>query len=57
MLSLPLDCYSDGVSQHLGQIADTVCKWEGPIAEALELTPADVASIKTKHPTELNLQT
>ena len=32
-------------------------EWEGPIAEALGLTPADVANIKAKHPMELKLQT
>ena len=55
-LNLPLDYYSHGVPQHLGQIADYMSEWEGPIAEALGLTPADGADIKTKYHMELNLQ-
>jgi hypothetical protein len=31
-------------------------EWEGPIAEQLELSPADVAAIKMKHPNELKQQ-
>ena len=30
---------------HHGQIADAKYKWEGPIAEQLELTRADVTAI------------
>ena len=41
----------------LGKIADSIYEWEGPIAEQLELSPADVAAIKMKHPGELKLQT
>ena len=52
-----LDFEHGGVSKHLGVIADAMCEWEGPIAEQLELTRADVAAIKTKHPGELRLQT
>ena len=52
-----LDSEYGGVSRHLGHIADSMSKWEGPIAEQLGLTPADVAAIKTKYPGELNLQT
>ena len=52
-----LDVENNGVSMHLGQIADTMYEWEGPIAEKLGLTRADVAAIKTKHPGELKLQT
>ena len=52
-----LDFESSGVSTHLGQIADTMYEWEGPIAEQLGLTRADVAAIKTRHPGELKLQT
>jgi hypothetical protein len=52
-----LDFENDGVSKHLGQIADAMYEWEGPIAEQLGLTKADVAAIKTKHPGELKLQT
>ena len=52
-----LDAEHGGVSKHLGQIADTMYEWEGPIAEQLELTRANVAAIKTKYPGELTLQT
>ena len=40
---------------HLEWIADNMPEWEGPIAEHLELTEADVAAIKTEH--RLRLQT
>jgi hypothetical protein len=43
-------------NKHLGQIADSMHKWQGAIAEGLGLTLADVAGIKTKHPTQLELQ-
>ena len=52
-----LDFDNNGVSKHLGQIADSMYEWEGPVAEQLDLTPADVAAIKVKHPGELRLQT
>jgi hypothetical protein len=52
-----LDFENEGVPKHLGQIADNMHEWEGPIAEQLGLTKADVAAIKTKHPRELRLQT
>ena len=52
-----LDFESGGVSTHLGQIADAMHEWEGPIAEQLGLTRADIAAIKTKYPGELRLQT
>ena len=52
-----LDAEHGGVSKHLGQIADTMYEWEGPIAEQLELSRADIAAIKTKYPGELRLQT
>ena len=52
-----LDEENKGVSLHLGQIADNMSEWEGPIAERLDLTRADVQDIKTKHPTKLRLQT
>ena len=45
-----------GVPRHLGQIADVMFEWEGPIAEQLGLTRADVAAIKTVHPGHLRLQ-
>ena len=52
-----LDFENDGVSKHLGQIADAMHEWEGPIAEQLGLTPVDVAAIKMKYRGELRLQT
>ena len=51
-----LDFENDGVSKHLGLIADSMCEWEGPICEGLDLTPADIAAIKLKHSGELKLQ-
>ena len=51
-----IDVGNGGVSKHLGQIADTMYEWEGPVAEQLGLIPADVAAIKVKHPGELKLQ-
>ena len=56
-LDLQLDSYNQGVSQHLGKIADSIPQWEGAIAEALELTQVDVEAIKAKHPNKLDLQT
>ena len=56
-LSQVSDFENGGVSNHLGQIADSMYEWEGPVAEQLGLTPADVAAIKVKHPGELRLQT
>ena len=51
-----LDSYYDGVPKHLGQIADIMYEWEGPVAEQLDLTPQDVACIKEKHPRDMKLQ-
>ena len=52
-----LDSGNDGVPRHLGQIADSMHEWEGPVAEQLGLTQVDVEAIKLKHPRELTLQT
>ena len=52
-----VDFRNNGVSKHLGQIADSMYEWEGTVAEALGLTIVDVAAITKKHPGELNLQT
>ena len=52
-----LDFENCGVPLHLGKIADFMYEWEGPVAEQLGLTLADVVAIKTKHPFELRLQT
>ena len=51
-----LDFFNDGVSKHLGEIADSMHEWEGPIAEQLGLKLADVAAIRTEYPNKLNLQ-
>ena len=56
-LDLELDAEHSGVPKHLGLIAESMDEWEGRIAEELGLTPADVAHIKTKHPSSLKLQT
>ena len=56
-LDLVLDFENGGVSKHLGQIADSMYEWEGPVAKQLGLTPSDVAAIKVKYPSELRLQT
>ena len=55
-LDLVIDSESGGVSEHLGQIADSMDVWEGAISEGLGLTQADVAAIKMKYPGQLNLQ-
>ena len=52
-----LDLNNDGVSIHLGQIADKICEWKGSIADHLGLAPADVAAIDTEYPKDLKLQT
>ena len=57
MLDQVLDFENDGVSKHLGQIAESMYEWEGPVAEQLGLTPADIAAIKKEHPDKLKLQT
>ena len=51
-----IDADSHGVLKHLGRIADSMTEWEGRISEELKLTPTDVASIHTKHPRNLKLQ-
>ena len=51
-----IDSQHGNVSKHLGQIADIMYEWEGPIAEQLGLTRADVADILTEHPNKLKLQ-
>ena len=42
--------------EHLGQIADSIVEWRGPIAEKLQLGPSDVAEIEAKYPQRLKLQ-
>ena len=51
-----IDSKSNGVSKHLGEIADSMSEWEGAAAENLGLTPADISHIKTKFPKEIDLQ-
>jgi hypothetical protein len=41
-----LDSMNENVPKHLGLIADSMCEWEGRIAEALGLTEAEVKDIK-----------
>ena len=42
--------------KHIGEIADFMAEWEGPIAENLKLRKSDVEEIKAKYPQKLNLQ-
>ena len=42
--------------EHLGQIAESMVEWKGPIADQLKLVPSDVADIETKYPQRLKLQ-
>lgn len=42
--------------KHLGRIGDTLSEWEGRIADELDLTSSDAATIKKRHPGELHLQ-
>ena len=51
-----LDSMNKNVPKHVGLIADFMSEWEGRIAEALGLTPAEVQYIKGKHINEPNLQ-
>lgn len=56
LLDQELDSMNDGVSLHLGKIAASMCEWEGRLADELGLTPAEVAAIKYKYPSDLKLQ-
>ena len=56
LLDQELDFMNDGVSRHLGQIAESMYKWEGRVADELGLSPAEVAAIKCRHPSDLKLQ-
>jgi hypothetical protein len=51
-----IDADGHGILKHLGRIADSMAEWEGRISDELKLTRADVASIHTKHPRNLKLQ-
>ena len=57
MLGQLLDFENGGVSNHLGQIANSMYEWEGPVAEQLGPTIVNIAEIKMKYPRELRLQT
>ena len=56
-LDQELDFETPSISLHLGQIADSMYEWEGPVAEQLGLTSAEIAAIKMEHPGKLELQT
>jgi hypothetical protein len=56
VLDQVIDSDHGGVSRHLGQIADSMYEWEGPVADSLGLHQADVAVIKEAHPGKLQLQ-
>ncbi len=51
-----IDSQHYGIHKHLGMIADSMVEWEGPIADELQLSPADIAMIKGKYPANLRLQ-
>jgi hypothetical protein len=51
-----IDSQHYGIHKHLGMIADSMAEWEGSIAAELQLSPADIAKIKGKYPTNLRLQ-
>ena len=51
-----IDGANEGVPRDLGKIAEAMYEWEGCVADALGLTPADVASIKMKQRDDLKLQ-
>ena len=56
----PLDQVVDYGSKapvHIGQIAERVREWEGPLSDGLDLSPTDVRSIKTMHDRDLKGQT
>ena len=56
-LAQEIDFENKGVELHLGQIANSMYEWEGPVAEQLGLTPADAAAIKDEYPGKLALKT
>ena len=51
-----IDVEHEGISLHLGQIADVMVDWKGRIAEELGLTDADIADIKHDNCNELKQQ-
>ena len=56
ILDKEIDSDFEGVPIHLGKIAKSMAEWEGRIADGLNLTVPDVAGIKVKHPSDLELQ-
>ena len=51
-----IDSANGGVHKHIGQIADSMTEWQGPIAEELNLTPAQISGIREMYPGNLSLQ-
>ena len=51
-----LDSEHGGVSKHLGQIADAMCEWKGPIAEQLGLTEEQYKAAKEAWITTVTLK-
>ena len=56
VLDQVIDYSNGGVSKHLGQIADSMDRWEGSVADELGLSQANISAIKAAHPTDFNLQ-
>ena len=56
ILDKEIDSDFEGVPIHLGKIAKSMAEWEGRIADVLKLTNSEVAGIKAKHPSNLELQ-
>lgn len=55
-LDTEIDAQFGGVPKHLGQIAKSIDKWEGQVADQLRLTEAEVEQIKMKFHGGLELQ-
>ena len=48
---------AQGVPRHIGIIADKMVNWQNVLLTGeLELAPADINQIKTKHPFDAKLQ-
>ena len=47
---------SEVEEKHLGEVADSMTEWEGPIADNLKLRASNVEEIKAKYPQNLMLQ-
>ena len=57
ILDKEIDFFHSGVPKHLGQIAKSLCEWEGRIADELGLSTSDVNGVKHKFPLNLEMQT